>query len=294
MARKPQKNAVSLLSIAGVDLEVGSDDDQVHELISRRYARMQHDEVVGQDADAVKAYIMTWGGEPRVIIGEEVTYPCENDRPARGRRYPTSMIEGRSMLSINERIFNRRPELVVYHAAAIAVRDKAAIIVGPTTSGKSTTALSLLLTGSDNKPLSDEFALVNTRTGKVEAFPRLFSIRPGTRRLLELESLNWQWDAFEPAGVIAPSWADATERSAFFFITGRGREPEARPLTASEAIFLAIGSTMRPSATVRGLQFVDHIIAGFGDARLYSLTLGTPRATARFIESLLSEPALTQ
>ena len=281
---------MSLLSIAGVDLEVGSDDNQVHELISRRYARMQQGDLDGADADAVKAYIMTWGGEPRVIIGEEVTYPCENDRPVRGRRYPTSVIEGRSMLSINERIFSRRPELVVYHAAAIAVRDKAAIIVGPTTSGKSTTALSLLLTGSDNKPLSDEFALVNTSTGKVEAFPRLFSIRPGTRRLLELERLNWEWDAFEPAGVIAPTWADSAQRTAFFFIIGRGREPEIRRLTASEAIFLAIGSTMRPSATIRGLQFVDHILAGFGDAKLYALTLGTPQATAKFIESLLSAP----
>lgn len=291
----PHKHAddtVAHLSIAGIDLEVGSDDQQVHDLIVRRYARMRHD-TTGLD-ESVKAYIMTWGGEPRVIIGEELAFPCEHDELGRGRKFPTSMIEGRSMLSINERIFSKRPELVVFHAAAIAVRDRATIIVGSTGAGKSTTALSLLLMGSDNKPLSDEYALVNSHTGEVEAFPRLFSIRPGTRKLLGIEGLEWRWEAFDPAGSIASGWTESAKRSAFFFIVGRGKEPSARRIAVSEAVFLALSSTMRPVGNTRGLGFIDHVIAGFGDARLYALTLGTPQATAEFIESTVLESQTLQ
>jgi hypothetical protein len=136
------------------------------------------------------------------------------------------------------------------------------------------------------RPLSDEFALVNTATGMVEAFPRLFSIRPGARRLLGLNAMDLQWDAVDPAGVLSAEWAQSAQKTAFFFLVGRARTPDARPLRVSEAMLFAIGSCVATMVDPNQMRLIDHVIRGLSNARLYALTLGSPEDTVELMQQL--------
>ena len=268
------------LIIGSVRVQIGCDDERVAELIERRYARML-DPNASRKPD-VTAYIMSRGQSTGVIVGDEFVRPFDDETLKHGRP-SVAAIEGRAMLAINARLFRCRPEIVAFHAAAVAVGDHAAVVVGPTTSGKSTTALSLLVQDHANKPLSDEFALVNTATGFVESFPRLFSIRAGTRKLLGLNALSLDWDAVDPEGIITTGWAEHARRACYFFLVGRERVASARPLRLSEAIFFAIGSCVASTLDSDHFRVVDHVIKGLSGARLYALTAGSPEDTADLI-----------
>lgn len=254
------------------------------DLIIRRYARML--DLKPAAPPQITAYIMSRGHSPGVLIGDEFVR-CFDDEPAIfSGRHSISAIEGRAMLAINARIFRLRPELVAFHAGAVALGDRAAVVVGPSTSGKSTTSIAMLLNKPYSQPLSDEFALVNTATGMVEAFPRLFSIRGGARRLLGLTSLDLPWDAVDPAGVLTGDWAEEAQKTTFFFLVGRSRSVSARPLRLSEAIFFAIGSCVATMLDPNQIRLVDHVIRGLSNARLYALTIGSPEETVELMERL--------
>lgn len=234
---------------------------------------------------ALSAYIITHGRSAGVLIGDEFVRAF--DGPSFGSsRLSTAGIEGRAMLAINARIFRMRSELVVFHAGAVAVGDRAAVIVGPTTSGKTTTSLALILSSPENRPLSDEFALINTSTDEVEAFPRLFSIRSGARKLLGLSSLDLNWETVDPAGTLALDWGKTARCSAFFFVVGRGRSARARQLPLSEAIFLAVGSEIQTTIDTNRLRVVDRVIKALSKSRLYAITLGAPQDTVELIGRL--------
>jgi hypothetical protein len=232
------------------------------------------------------AYIMPRGHSPGVLIGDEFVRTFDDQPALYSGRHAVAAIEGRAMLAINARIFRLRRELVAFHAGAVALGDRAAIVVGPSASGKSTTSLALLMNDPSARPLSDEFALVNTSTGMVEAFPRLFSIRTGARRLLGLKAMDLPWDAVDPAGVLTAEWAQTARKAAFFFLVGRARTPSARPLRVSEAILFAIGSCVATMVDPNQIRLIDHVIRGLSNARLYALTIGTPEETVDLMQRL--------
>jgi len=254
------------------------------DLIERRYARMLDYKTVCEPVLSV--YIISRGRTPGVLIGDEFVRAFDDLGTSGALRVSPAAIEGRAMLAINARVFRIRPDLVVLHAGAVAIADRAAVIVGPTTSGKSTTTLSLVLRNEEHYPLSDEFALVSTSSGEVEAFPRLFSIRTGTRRLLALNGLDADWDAVDPAHTFDRRWASSAQRASFFFIVGRGKRAQARSLPLSEAIFLAVGSEVQSTIDKNHLRIVDRVIGALSKSRLYALSLGTPEETADLVQRL--------
>ena len=233
----------------------------------------------------ITAYILSHRQSPGVLIGDEFVRTFEEPAAA-SMRYSVAAVEGRAMLVINARIFRLREELVAFHAGAVAIDDQAAVIVGPSMSGKSTTSLSLLMSDMSAHPLSDEFALVNCATGFVEPFPRLFSVRSGARKLLGLGSFDMDWEAVDPAGLFSAGWSEGAQRSAFFFIVGKGRTANARPLPLSEAIFLAVGSALASTVESSHFRVVDHVIRGLSHSRLYALTLGSPKENVATIKRL--------
>lgn len=235
----------------------------------------------------VTAFILTGvsSQSPTVLIGDEVIRT--SDLTGRSLpRFNAAAIEGQAMLAINAHVMRRRRELVVFHAGAVALGDRAAIIIGRTESGKSTTTLSLLLSQSDARPLSDELALVNVARREVEAFPRLLSIRQGARRLLGLNALLLDWDAFEPVGVLSPSWADRAIPGAFFFIEGRAKRASVREMNLSESIFACMPSVLCGLTESNRMSVMDDVIRALGTAPAYSITLGSPEENVRIIREL--------
>ncbi|MDQ6930481.1 MAG: hypothetical protein M3126_07440 [Candidatus Eremiobacteraeota bacterium] len=279
---------IAHLSIAGVDIEIGTDNRRLHDLIMRRYSRMANHEAPGPDT--LKAFIMTRSGMPRVIMGAELIDPFERDQPNPTGKYSIQALEGRAMLAINQRVLSSRPELVVFHGAAISVRGRAAVLAGTSMAGKTTTALSLLAADVQNAPLSDEFTIINTSTGTIESFPRLFSVRAGGRRLLGLTSLKASWPAFDPVGFLSREWSQSADSAVFFFITGKATHPRVRKVTKAEAIFLAFSSTMDSLRlkSLGNLDIVDRIQTGLRDFDCYDLKIGPPAETAELIQSLTS------
>jgi hypothetical protein len=234
----------------------------------------------------VTAYVLSRSlDRPSVIIGEEVVQIGEKLRRGSGRP-SAGAVEGAAMLAVNARALRKRPELAVFHAGAVAFDDDAAVLVGRSESGKSTTALSLLMAHADARPLSDEFAIVNTATGEIEAFPRLFSIRPGTRRMLGLSALSLPWDAVEPEGVLTRSWATSARDAAFFFIEGRAKTAHVRDVALSEAIFLGMPSILSSVIERNRMTVIDDLVRAFTGRRLYALTLGAPEQNAAIVRDL--------
>lgn len=254
------------------------------EIIERRYARMLDRDAVCEPV--LSAFIISRGKNPGVLIGDEYVRAFDDLGSPGALRLSPAVVEARAMLALNARIFRLRQDLVVFHAGAVALGEQAAVIVGPTTSGKSTSCLSLMYHSESNRPLSDEFALVNTASGEVESFPRLFSVRTGTRRLLGLQSMGLDWEAVDPAGVFGREWVSAAKRASFFFIVGRGRHASARQMPLSEAIFLAVGSEVQTTIDKNHLRIVDRVISALSSSRLYALTAGAPEDTSEVIERL--------
>ncbi len=128
--------------------------------------------------------------------------------------------------------------------------------------------------------------MVNTATDEVEAFPRLFSVRAGARRLLGLTSLDLNWESVDPSGTLTSEWAATAKRTAFFFVVGRGRSARARPLPLSEAIFMAVGSEIQTTIDSNRLRVVDRVINALSKCRLYALTLGAPQDSVELVGRL--------
>ena len=265
--------------IAGATLAFGSDDERVVMLQSRRYRRMQVDDEAPADIDA---FAVCQTDEPYVVIDDDVVRCCRSDVAAGERNFTPELIEGRAMLEVNRRIFARRPELVVCHAGALVLDGKAVVIAGPSRAGKSTLTLSLMLAVRGHRMLSDEFALININDGTVEAFPRLLSARPGTRRRLGLGVLHLTWDAFDPAGVFVESWADRAPIGEVFVLAGRDEYTRIRRLGDAEAMLALLPNVM---GAEHGLAILDKVEAALKGATVYELVAGPPQeASAAVLE----------
>ena len=77
--------------------------------------------------------------------------------------------------AINWSVFTQRLQDLVIHAAALERVGKALILPGPPGSGKSTLCADLAARGW--RLLSDEFAIVRPRDGKLQALPRPISLK---------------------------------------------------------------------------------------------------------------------
>ncbi|TAM56161.1 hypothetical protein EPN52_15040 [bacterium] len=270
--------------IAGITLCFGSDDERVALLQSRRYRRMLVD--AGSIAD-VNAFAVCRTDDPYVVVDDEIVHCCRNDA-AGERGFTPELIEGRAMLEVNRRIFARRPELVVCHAGTMVLGGKAVVVAGPSRAGKSTLMLALMLAVRGVRMLSDEFALVNIDKGTVEAFPRLLSARPGTRRHLGLNVLHLVWDAFDPAGILVESWADKAPIGEVFVLAGHDGSTRVRRLGEAEAMLALLPNVM---GAEHGLAILDKVEAALKGAAVYELIAGPPQEAAATVLEIVQQRA---
>lgn len=271
--------------IAGITLSFGADDERVALLQARRYRRMLVDD---EEVADVNAFVVSQTEEPYVVIDDDVVRCCQNDTTFGERTFTPELIEGRAMLEVNRRIFARRPELVVCHAGALVFDGKAVVIAGPSRAGKSTLTLSLLLAVRGQRMLSDEFALFNIGNGTVEAFPRLLSARPGTRRFLGLSVLHLEWDAFDPTGIFVEGWAEQAPIGEVFVLAGRDDYTRVRKLGDAEAMLALLPNVM---GAERGLAILDRVEAALKGVSVYELVAGPPQEAAAAVLEIVSRRA---
>ncbi|HUL65443.1 MAG TPA: hypothetical protein VLW55_12580 [Burkholderiaceae bacterium] len=194
-------------------------------------------------------------------------------------------------------------QLLFLHAASVGIGGAGILVIGPTGSGKTTTALTLGARG--HAYYGDDMAAIRTATTELLVFRTTASVRPGPHaRALSHHLESGQWDPPHADGVprlrlrvaqVLPA-ADPAPlplRRALFlrgFADAPGLVPFAptpealSPLALNNALWLAWGTTPQR----RLLQFMLFVRL-LARVRCAWLDVGPPEATADLIEQTMEE-----
>jgi hypothetical protein len=182
------------------------------------------------------------------------------------------------------------------HAAVVARGSHTIGLVGPSTAGKTTTALAAARNGF--ALYSDERCIL--QDGRVVPFLRAMTVRAGGRAALladeSLQSpqprlrLGAMHGAEQTIGprLLLGAGAGGPPRplNALFIIVSRESEPSVEPCTLHAALPALLRSMVSRET---GLGRAARALAEFRAVALYRLRLGTPRATADLIEGTIDE-----
>ncbi len=105
---------------------------------------------------------------PAVMIGGDFTIPDAAPLPLR-----QGLLAAEMGMNLQMALAQRR--YLLLHASAVERDGRALLMTGMSGAGKSTLAALLMTRGW--RLMGDEFALVDTQTGQVHAFPRLISLK---------------------------------------------------------------------------------------------------------------------
>jgi hypothetical protein len=166
------------------------------------------------------------------------------------RKFPESTKRGSAAIRAEWLLVSEALKLwthaVHVHAGLVGTRDRAALLIGRSGIGKSTTTMALGLAGLD--VYTDDVALIERGTFQALSVPRPIKLDRKSRAMLQKRGLeiprrhrlNESIDrtilpGLPPAEGPAPRLA-----SAIFFAENRGERPSFRPITSAEAVMRLI------------------------------------------------------
>jgi hypothetical protein len=189
-------------------------------------------------------------------------------------------------------------QLLFIHAASIGINGSGALLIGPTSTGKTTSALALAARG--HALFGDDMAAVRTETCEIIPFRRSANIRPGPHAGRVNELLKER--AFEPdplsggephirvhVGDLFPGPAAPLKLRDAFFLRGFDEHPRAVQFepTMENLRSIALNVTLMVSWGLspqrRLMQFLIFVRL-LASLRCHFLTLGRPEDSAELIE----------
>jgi hypothetical protein len=197
-------------------------------------------------------------------------------------------------------VLSLQRELLFVHAASVGIRGSGILLIGPTATGKTTTALTLASRG--HGIFGDDLAAIRTQSCEMVPFLRAANIRPGPHgQHLDswLENRRFESDPLSggaprlrvPVDQLFPKSANSTAiLRNVFFLSGFGDRPSAIPFTPSldNLTPLSLNITLLVSWGIsperRLMQFLV-FMKMLSKMRCYFLTLGSPEETADLVEA---------
>jgi hypothetical protein len=183
------------------------------------------------------------------------------------------------------------------HAALVATRDRSALLIGQSGSGKSTTSVALALAGL--ALYTDDLALLDRATLRPVFFPRPAKLDQRSRRLLKPRGLAIPRGAslgesidrtvlpgLPPLDVPGPPVA-----AAIFFAGERRDRAKVRPLSGAEAVMRLILQSASERFDATGPS--EGAVAVINAVRCYELVPGDLDSTVEAVCALMDAPADT-
>lgn len=228
--------------------------------------------------------------------------------PGAAYRYPARIADAHVVAFLADAatqraFFDVNAELLSFHAAAVAVGDRAAAISAISTGGKSTTAIACARRGM--ALFSDERCVL--KDGRVNAFPRAMNLRQDGIELLAGEEVPADagvgerlrahgasdWESIGMEQLLGVKRLPLPRPlAAIFFIDGKAARPEVTTLGPAEAITRLIGAGF--AGPPAGLQRVAAASALVRSAQVFTLALGSPDATAQLIGDTVRSSSLAR
>ncbi len=267
------------LHIAGITMEIRSDNPELCEAFGRRY----------------RHHVTTAPAHVRYYVVRDRDDYLFWSYDSTAWRWSSTALSVDALVFLTDAVaisalVNTDPSLISYHAAVVAHAGSSAAIAGDSTAGKTTTTLACGRFGM--RIYSDERLLLRDRT--VQPFLRTFTVRDdGAQRLLSddpSDRLARELSAGARENLSAIDLFDQDlpvhpePLRALFVLSASDTQPRAREISPFDAL-----PAMTRWADARGSQF-DHIartISLLSSLRCYRLTLGTPADTARCIAQVL-------
>jgi HprK-related kinase A len=197
--------------------------------------------------------------------------------------------------AINAGVIARHAEFLQIHAAAFARAGQGMIIAGRSGAGKSTLAAALLARGWEYR--SDEFALIDRKTARLDAFPKALNIKAGAFELVEGLSLGLICQrkyvralkgrlGFIAAPRRCEPYPPVPVRYVLFTRHTPGTEPRLRRISPARAVITLLGHTINAEEVESdAIALLTRVTRG---AQCFRLDAGALEPTCRLLERLVA------
>lgn len=272
------------LEMLGTIVAVHFDDVDAAARYRRRYERFQ-----SADTPTVHAYAVRDADETLFWYGDRLGFRW--DAPLTD----PAAIDFLADSVVRREFFGERSDALTFHAAAVETARGAVAIVGPSTGGKTTTALACARRGM--RLFTDEECVY--ASGRVHPFPRALNLRAdgiariladpifadgGIRaRLAERAGSDWVCASFDEL-FATRELPDGAPLVAIYFLAPGGPPATIAPLPLDEALRAFFAAW--PRSARHGVERVAETLRLFAAAPPFSLRLGTPDETALAIDAV--------